>query len=209
MFLLVLVPLIFGGKVYNSLKAIMTFKIVVVFGFLLLVARSILDADTWVEIFTGFFKFGSVPVHRRDADGAPRHRQHLSRLVAGPTIADIDFSMIAVLGALAAISGNGGLTNTALSGYTRDQGWGMGKHVGAIPSVDRRRKASSCRTSAWCFRSTRESVAQLSPLVSLRAARSTRRVDAGLLRRRRAAEHALACSFCRAARRPTIGSPPA
>ena len=43
--------------------------------------------------------------------------------------------MIAVLGALAAISGNGGLTNTALSGYARDQGWGMGKHVGAIPSV--------------------------------------------------------------------------
>jgi hypothetical protein len=43
--------------------------------------------------------------------------------------------MIAVLGALAAISGNGGLTNTSTSGYTRDQGWGMGKHVGAIPSV--------------------------------------------------------------------------
>ena len=35
--------------------------------------------------------------------------------------------MIATLAALAAISGNGGLTNTALSGYTRDQGWGMGK----------------------------------------------------------------------------------
>ena len=37
-FFLVLVPLIFGGKVYTSLKAIMTFKIVVVFGFLLVVA---------------------------------------------------------------------------------------------------------------------------------------------------------------------------
>jgi hypothetical protein len=43
--------------------------------------------------------------------------------------------MIAVLGALAAISGCGGLTNTTISGYTRDQGWGMGRHVGAIPSV--------------------------------------------------------------------------
>ena len=43
--------------------------------------------------------------------------------------------MIGILGALAAISGNGGLTNTNTSGYTRDQGWGMGKHVGAIPSV--------------------------------------------------------------------------
>jgi hypothetical protein len=43
--------------------------------------------------------------------------------------------MIAVLGALAAISGCGGLTNTTISSYTRDQGWGMGKEVGAIPSV--------------------------------------------------------------------------
>ena len=33
-----LVPLVFGGKVYNSLKAVMSFKIVVVFGFLVLVA---------------------------------------------------------------------------------------------------------------------------------------------------------------------------
>ena len=56
----------------------------------------------------------------------------------GRQLPEIDLSMIAVLGALAAISGNGGLTNTALSGYARDQGWGMGKHVGAIPSVDRR-----------------------------------------------------------------------
>src|SRR3954467_13860645 len=31
-FILALLPLVFGGKVYNSLKAIMTFKIVVVFG---------------------------------------------------------------------------------------------------------------------------------------------------------------------------------
>ena len=32
---MVLVPLVVGGKVYNSLKAVMTFKIIVVFGFLL------------------------------------------------------------------------------------------------------------------------------------------------------------------------------
>ena len=34
-----------------------------------------------------------------------------------------------------AISGNGGLTNTPISNFTRDQGWGMGHHVGAIPSL--------------------------------------------------------------------------
>src|SRR5215470_7771846 len=37
-FILALLPLVFGGKVYNSLKAVMSFKIAVVFGFLLLVA---------------------------------------------------------------------------------------------------------------------------------------------------------------------------
>src|SRR4051794_19527076 len=49
-FLVVLVPLVFGGKVYNSLKAVMTFKIAVVFGFLLLVAALFSKPATWYEI---------------------------------------------------------------------------------------------------------------------------------------------------------------
>jgi hypothetical protein len=53
----------------------------------------------------------------------------------GRPLPTLDLSMIAMLGALAAISGNGGLTNTATSGYVRDQGWGMGQRVGAIPSA--------------------------------------------------------------------------
>ena len=71
-FLLALLPLIFGGKVYNSLKAIMSFKIVVVFGFLLVVAALFSTTDTWIEIITGFFKFGSVPVARRRAAAPPQ-----------------------------------------------------------------------------------------------------------------------------------------
>ena len=47
----------------------------------------------------------------------------------------VDLSLIAVIASLAAIAGNGGLTNTPISNFTRDQGWGMGHHVGAIPSV--------------------------------------------------------------------------
>src|SRR5262245_65708169 len=43
--------------------------------------------------------------------------------------------MIVSLSALVAISGQGGLSNTPISNYTRDQGWGMGAHVGAIPSL--------------------------------------------------------------------------
>jgi hypothetical protein len=134
-FLSALVPLLFGGKVYNSLKAVMTAKVIVVLGFLVLVALLYSTPQTWVEILSGFLKFGSVPVSV-DADGAgPVVDNVFLAWWQGRKLPPIDLSMIAVLGALAAISGNGGLTNTATSGYARDQGWGMGKHIGAIPSV--------------------------------------------------------------------------
>lgn len=196
-FLLALVPLIFGGKVYNSLKVVMSFKIVTVFGFLLILAIGFSQWNTWAEIGSGFFKFGNVPVVRgEDANGngvldAGEDWDGDGRLDASPekrlqptidadgdgvkeTYADVDgdgkpdkfidadgdgicdgdnvdnifvslaqgrgfphinFSMVALLCAMVAISGQGGLSNTPLSNYTRDQGWGMGHLVGAIPSV--------------------------------------------------------------------------
>jgi hypothetical protein len=134
-FVLVLLPLIFGGKVFNSLKAIMTFKIVVVFGFLIIVAIAFSTPETWGEILSGFFKFGSVPVYGPEPGAPPQVDNVFVALWQGRKMPEIDLSMIAVLGALAAISGNGGLTNTATSGYARDQGWGMGKRVGVIPSA--------------------------------------------------------------------------
>src|SRR6476620_10429643 len=70
-FLLVLVPLIFGGKVFNSLKAIMSIKIAVVLGFLTLVAVIYSTPRTWSEILTGFFKFGAVPVAGKGPDAPP------------------------------------------------------------------------------------------------------------------------------------------
>jgi hypothetical protein len=45
----------------------------------------------------------------------------------------------AVLVAFIGIAGAGGLTNTLFSNYARDKGWGMGRHVGAIPSALGRR----------------------------------------------------------------------
>jgi hypothetical protein len=134
-FVMVLVPLIFGGKVYNSLKAIMTFKVVVVFAFLVFVAVFYSTAATWAEIISGFFKFGSVPIATDGPNATPAVDNFFVALWEGRPLPTLDFSMIAVLGALAAISGNGGLTNTNTSGYMRDQGWGMGSRVGAIPSV--------------------------------------------------------------------------
>jgi hypothetical protein len=56
-------------------------------------------------------------------------------LAAGRPFPKIDFSTIALLAAFAAIAGCGGLSNAPISNYTRDQGWGMGHYVGAIPSV--------------------------------------------------------------------------
>ena len=53
----------------------------------------------------------------------------------GETFPAVNLGGIAILAAFAGIAGGGGLTNIPISNYTRDQGWGMGKHVGAIPSI--------------------------------------------------------------------------
>jgi hypothetical protein len=129
-FLLSLVPLIFGGKIYNSLKAVMSIKIVVVMGFLLFLALFYSHLSTWVDIFTGFFKFGNVPTPEgNDLDNV------FFALMEGRPLPRVDMTMAAKLSALIAISGQGGLSNTPISNYTRDSGWGMGSHVGAIPSL--------------------------------------------------------------------------
>ncbi len=246
-FLASLLPLIFGGKIYNALKAIMSFKIVTVMGFLIVLAIFQSHWKTWAEISSGFLKFGTVPVRTvedrnhngkldpgedwdgdghldvmepslalvfdtdgdgipdatdinntgkpdpmvnigtrekpiwwpdlnrdgkpdefvpvdTDGDGKPdgmypvdaNHDGKLDAFIdidgdgirdgdnvqnvfvslwERGTLPHVDWAMIAFLSALVAISGNGGLSNTPISNYTRDQGWGMGSHVGAIPSV--------------------------------------------------------------------------
>jgi hypothetical protein len=248
-----MIPLIFGGKIFNALKWIMSFKIVVVLGFLTIVALFYSTMDTWAEIGSGFFKFGNVPIKsvedrngngkldpgedwdgdgkldviepsllpvfdtngdgKKDApdsnadgkpdpvvevkigkdnkgndriyywpdfdgdkipdktvfadvdgDGEPDGEYEIKpgkngvlprfididndkiqdgdniqniimSVINGEEMPTINWSLIAFLSALVAISGSGGLSNTPVSNYTRDQGWGMGHHVGAIPSV--------------------------------------------------------------------------
>ena len=194
-FLVAMTPMLFGGKVYNSIKVIMSCKLVTVIGFLLVLSLFFSNASTWIEIFSGFGKFGNVPISRGedrngngtldpgedwDGDGHLDIDEHLPPTidsnrdrkpdtwpdrngdgkpdkfidVDGDGIADgdnidnvfvslwegrgfptINFSMVALLCAMVAISGNGGLSNTPISNFTREQGWGMGHHVGAIPSV--------------------------------------------------------------------------
>lgn len=194
-FVLAMVPLFFGGKVYNSIRALMSFKLVTVIGFLLIVAVLYSSVGTWVEITTGFFKFGNVPVQRgedlndngqldpgedwdgdgnlddvepriaksvdsnddgkpdaweKDADGKPIKFEDVDgdgyhdgenvenifvALFTRGELPDVDYTLIAFIAALAAIAGNGGLSNTPISNYTRDEGWGMGHQIGAIPSI--------------------------------------------------------------------------
>tara|TARA_B100001123_G_scaffold228401_1_gene257014 strand:+ start:141455 stop:143035 length:1581 start_codon:yes stop_codon:yes gene_type:complete len=107
-FLAAFVPLIFGGKIYNAIERVMLTKIVLVFSYLSFIGIFLVSKETWIDVFTGFFKFGVLPAGEVD----------------WPTLA-----------AFAAIAGAGGLSNMTFSNYTRDKGWGMGRRVGAIPSM--------------------------------------------------------------------------
>jgi hypothetical protein len=128
-FLVAMIPMIVGGKIYRTLQAIMGFKLVVVVGFLLFLAVFFSSRSTWFELLTGFFRIGTIPV------GGSKTDNIFVSLFRGDGIPVVDLSMIAYLAGFAAIAGNGGLTNTPLSNYTRDQGWGMGRWVGSIPSI--------------------------------------------------------------------------
>ena len=170
--------LFFGGKVYNAVKIVMTFKIVFVLGFVLVVAVLYSQPATWNEILSGFVKFGTVPVQRgedlngnrrldpgedwdRDGrlDGVEADRNGNNRLdpeedldgdgirdganvdnvfvalLQGRSIPDFDWTVVPFLCFMIYAAGGGGLGNLTISNYTRDQGWGMGSHVGAIPSI--------------------------------------------------------------------------
>lgn len=133
--LLTLLPLIFGGKVYRSLKWIMSIKLVIVLGFLMFLALGYSTWETWREIGYGFIRFGTLPYVPAESGGQPQLLNAIYGWWQGISMPAIDLSMIGMVTAMAAIAGNGGLTNTPVSNFTRDQGWGMGKEVGAIPSI--------------------------------------------------------------------------
>jgi hypothetical protein len=107
-FLGLFVPLIFGGKIYNSIERVRVTRALLVLGYLSFIGLLMVSGEAWIDVFTGFLRFGSLP---KD---------------------EIDW---ATLAAFAAVAGAGGLSNMNLSSYTRDKGWGMGSAVGAIPSM--------------------------------------------------------------------------
>ena len=129
----VALPVLVGGKVYNMLQTVMTAKVVVVLGFCLIVGICFVSPHNWANVFSGFLKFGEVPI----ADGAGGETtvnafRYYWTEGAWPAVA---LGNIAVLGAFAGYAGGGGLANSTYSNYVRDKGWGMGSQVGAIPSA--------------------------------------------------------------------------
>jgi Mn2+/Fe2+ NRAMP family transporter len=109
----VVLPVLVGGKVYNTLQAVMTAKVLFVLGFCVTIGVLFVSPANWWNVFSGFVRFGNVPV----ADGA-----------GGETVANlftyyrahdawpvVSLASIAVLGAFAGYAGGGGLSNSTYS----------------------------------------------------------------------------------------------
>ena len=129
----VVLPVLTGGKVYNVLQVVMTFKVVVVLGFCLIVGLFFVEPANWWNVFSGFFKFGSVPVP--DGSGGEKVTNIVTHYWEYGGLPEFSLANIAVLGAFAGYAGGGGLANSTYSNFVRDKGWGMGSLVGAIPSA--------------------------------------------------------------------------
>ena len=125
------IPLIFGGTIYRMVKALVMVKVFYVLGFTLLVACFLASWSDVREVLLGFLSFGSVPA----ADGTVVNV--FSQLAKGESLPELDGPSLQLVTALAAIAGVGGLTQSTICAYIREQGWGMGGKVGAIPSAVR------------------------------------------------------------------------
>src|SRR5688500_18584839 len=97
----------FGGTIERMLERFAWTMLAVVFTFLVAVNVAFVPFSHWVETFTGFFQLSGLPQ-------------------------PIDW---ALLGALAATAGSGGIGNLTVTNWVRDKGFGMGAKVGAIPSA--------------------------------------------------------------------------
>ena len=70
-FLLAFLPLIFGGKIYNVLERMMTFKLIIVLGFLVSVSVFLISPRNAWEVVTGFFRFGQVALRAETVIAGP------------------------------------------------------------------------------------------------------------------------------------------
>src|SRR5262249_7706221 len=70
-FFATMVPLIFGGKISTMLERLMTFKLLVVLGFLVFVGLFMVAARDAYEIASGFFRVGAVALRAETVIAAP------------------------------------------------------------------------------------------------------------------------------------------
>jgi hypothetical protein len=113
--LLCFVLMLFGGKIYNMLLGCMTFKVLWVLTYLLLINLFLVPWEKWQVVLQGFFW--------------PFNENGLM-IPKGLELKDW-----ATIAGFAAFAGAGGLGNATFSNYAREKGWGMGALVGAIPSA--------------------------------------------------------------------------
>ena len=103
----VVLILSFGGTIERMLEYFAWTMLGIVFLFLLVVNLAFVPLSHWWLTFTGFFSFSGLPQ-------------------------PIDWALI---GALAATAGSGGIGNLTVTNWIRDKGFAMGALVGAIPSA--------------------------------------------------------------------------
>lgn len=103
----VVLILSFGGTIERMLEYFAWTMLAMVFVFLVVINLAFVPLSHWGTTFLGFFSLAGLP--------------H-----------PIDW---ALLGALAATAGSGGLGNLTVTNWVRDKGFGMGSKVGAIPSA--------------------------------------------------------------------------
>ena len=130
---IVILPVFVGGKVYNMLQVVMTAKVVIVLGFCLFIGVFYVSSQGWIDVFSGFFKFGNIPVD--DGQGGEEVVNAFSYFFEHGQFPVMALTSIALLGAFAGYAGGGGLGNSSYGNFVRDKGWGMGSQVGAIASA--------------------------------------------------------------------------
>jgi len=129
----VILPVLIGRKVYDVLQTVATVKVFTVLGFCLIVGLLFVSPANWWNIFSGFLKFGNVPVS--DGHGGETVTNAFFDYWSTGQWPVVSTASIVMLGAFAGYAGGGGLSNSTYSNYVRDKGWGMGSRVGAIPSA--------------------------------------------------------------------------
>ena len=113
-FLVCVLFLLFGRRIERTLELLNWFMVLVILGAMAFLCLLFFAPGVWADALAGFFAFdlreGSFQFTPEGADWF-------------------------LIGALAAYSGAGGVSNLMLSNWARDKGFGMGQMVGYIPAA--------------------------------------------------------------------------